>query len=84
MHISPDDKRLQYCGRIDFDDPKAPVLVYAASLYRFVLPEQKFRDTGKQACLLVEPDGIYIRRKAGTVLTHLRFRCKNVCDCRRS
>ena len=31
MHISPDDKRLQYCGRIDFDDPKAPVLVYAAS-----------------------------------------------------
>lgn len=31
MHISSDDKRLQYCGRIDFDDPKAPVLVYAAS-----------------------------------------------------
>ncbi len=31
MHISSDDKRLQYCGRIDFDDPKAPVFVYAAS-----------------------------------------------------
>ena len=31
MHISSDDNRLQYCGRIDFDDPKAPVFVYAAS-----------------------------------------------------
>ena len=31
MRISPDHKELQYSGRIDFDDPKAPVLVFAGS-----------------------------------------------------
>ena len=85
MHISPDDKRLQYCGRIDFDDPKAPVLVYAASFVQICFTGTEISVTlANKRCLLVEPDGIYIRRKAGTVLTHLRFRCKNVCDCRRS
>lgn len=34
MHISPDNENLQYCGRIDWDDPKAPVLVYAATSVR--------------------------------------------------
>lgn len=47
MHISPDDKRLQYCGRIDFDNPKAPVLVYAASFVQI-------RFTGTQISVTLE------------------------------
>lgn len=31
MYIFPDNPKLQYSGRIDFDEPKAPVLVFAAS-----------------------------------------------------
>lgn len=31
MIIKPSDAKLQYTGRIDFDNPDAPVLVYAAS-----------------------------------------------------
>ncbi len=34
MRIWPDNKNLQYCGRIDFDDPKAPVIVFAGSFIR--------------------------------------------------
>lgn len=36
MFIMPDDKNLQYSGRIDFDDAKAPVLVYAASWIKLI------------------------------------------------
>lgn len=31
MFVSPENDKLQYSGRIDFDDVSAPVLVYAAS-----------------------------------------------------
>lgn len=31
MYIYPDNPKLQYSGRIDFDDPKEPVLVFAAT-----------------------------------------------------
>lgn len=31
MRIYPDNPKLQYSGRIDFDNPKAPVLVFAAT-----------------------------------------------------
>ncbi len=34
MFIAPDDSHLQYMGRIDFDDPKAPTMMYAASCVR--------------------------------------------------
>lgn len=34
MKIEADNPMLQYCGRIDFDDPKAPVLVYAGSFVK--------------------------------------------------
>lgn len=34
MQILPDHAYLDYCGRIDFDDPKAPVFVYAGSLVK--------------------------------------------------
>ena len=36
MWISPETRELQYSGRIDFDDKKAPVLVYACSSIRLV------------------------------------------------
>ena len=52
MHISPDDKRLQYCGRIDFDNPKAPVLVYAASFVQI-------RFTGTQISVTLENKRAY-------------------------
>lgn len=31
MRIQADNPLLQYCGRIDFDNPKAPVMVYACT-----------------------------------------------------
>ncbi|MDD6305652.1 MAG: GDSL-type esterase/lipase family protein [Clostridiales bacterium] len=36
MWILPDNKKLQYSGRIDFDEKQAPVLIYAASSVRMV------------------------------------------------
>lgn len=36
MYIFPDNTNLQYSGRIDFDDPKKPVFVYAASYVKLV------------------------------------------------
>lgn len=36
MLISPENKCLQYSGRIDFDDPKAPVLIYACTSVQMV------------------------------------------------
>lgn len=36
MLVSPENKYLQYSGRIDFDDKNAPVLVYAASYVKMV------------------------------------------------
>ena len=36
MWISPETRELQYSGRIDFDDRKAPVLVYACSSIRLM------------------------------------------------
>lgn len=34
MLVLPDCEKLQYSGRIDFDEPQAPKLIYAASLIR--------------------------------------------------
>lgn len=36
MLVTPEHENLQYSGRIDFDDPAAPVLVYAASYVKLV------------------------------------------------
>lgn len=36
MFVSPDNEKLQYSGRIDFEDPMAPVLVYAATYVKLV------------------------------------------------
>lgn len=34
MQITPNHEYLQYCGRIDFDDPMAPVMVFPCSFVR--------------------------------------------------
>lgn len=36
MFVSPDNENLQYSGRIDFEDEKAPVFVYAASYVKII------------------------------------------------
>ena len=61
MHISSDDNRLQYCGRIDFDDPKAPVFVYAAS---FV----SIRFTGKSIAVKLANKRAYWSSRMGYIL----------------
>lgn len=43
MFISPENENLQYCGRIDFEDPKAPVFVYAASQVRMTFTGKTLR-----------------------------------------
>ena len=60
MHISPDDKRLQYCGRIDFDNPKAPVLVYAASFVQI-------RFTGTEIAVTLENKRAYWSNRMGYI-----------------
>lgn len=44
MFVSPDHENLIYCGRIDFSDPKAPVMLFPCSYVRF-----RFRGTGVKA-----------------------------------
>lgn len=44
MFVSPDNVNLQYSGRIDFNDSRAPVLVYAASYVKIL-----FRGTSVEA-----------------------------------
>lgn len=41
LRISPSDPRLQYMGRIDFDDPEAPVFVYPCTNVKL-----RFRGSG--------------------------------------
>lgn len=52
MFISPSDPRLTYCGRIDFDDPEAPVLVYASSYvtFRFTGSFVRVRLANRRSC----------------------------------
>lgn len=41
MTLHTDHPALVYCGRIDFDDPKAPVFVFAGSFVRFSFTGKK-------------------------------------------
>ena len=52
MFIKPSDPRLGYCGRIDFDNPDAPVMVYPSSyvVFRFTGSYVKVRLTNKRSC----------------------------------
>ncbi|MCM1308643.1 MAG: electron transporter RnfD [Butyrivibrio sp.] len=46
MRVYPDNPKLQYSGRIDFDNPKEPVLVFAATYIKI-----KFTGASIKACL---------------------------------
>lgn len=52
MFISPSDPRLIYCGRIDFDNLDAPVMVYPSSYvtFRFTGNLLKVKLTNKRSC----------------------------------
>lgn len=52
MFISPSNPRLIYCGRIDFDNPDAPVMVYPSSYvtFRFTGNLLKVKLTNKRSC----------------------------------
>lgn len=52
MFISPSDPRLIYCGRTDFDNPDAPVMVYPSSYvtFRFTGNLLKVKLTNKRSC----------------------------------
>lgn len=61
MFVYPDDQNLQYTGRIDFSDPKAPRFLYAASMVTL-----RFRGTGARAVLRGE--SLYWDSFAGVLL----------------
>ncbi|MCM1257026.1 MAG: GDSL-type esterase/lipase family protein [Roseburia sp.] len=61
MHISPEHELLQYCGRIDFDDPKAPLLVFPCSFVRM-------RFTGNELCVRLENRRAYWDNYMGYIL----------------
>ena len=52
MFISPSDPRLIYCGRIDFDNPDAPVMVYPSGYvtFRFTGNLLKVKLTNNRSC----------------------------------
>ena len=52
MYINPSDTRLSYSGRIDFDNPDAPVLVFVSSSvsFRFRGTSVKVKLINKRSC----------------------------------
>ena len=65
--ISADDSRLQYCGRIDDRDAKAPVLVYAAS-------SVKLRFRGRRLAVRLMNRHSYFINSMGYLLDGMRGR----------
>ncbi len=59
--IRPDDPVFSYEGRIDFDDPKAPVFVYPCSYFKFAL-------SGRWAALAVEDHFSYFENALGVLV----------------
>lgn len=59
--IYPDNENLTYCGRIDFQNPKAPVFVFAGSFVRF-------RFTGKNLAVKVSNQQGYYHNSLGYFL----------------
>lgn len=68
MFISPENEKLQYSGRIDFDDRLAPVLVYAASWIKmkFTGTMVQVMLTNHRACWTNEM-GFFIDGKQGRI-----------------
>lgn len=60
-HIDPDDPLLQYMGRIDWDNPKAPVFVYPCT-------NVKFRFRGSAVAVQVSNIHSYYENSIGVIL----------------
>ena len=69
MIIYPDNEALLYSGRIDFDDPKKPVFVYAASFVKvkFTGKECKVKISNKRAWA-ISSVGVIIDGKQGKII----------------
>ena len=61
MKIAPDHKKLRYSGRIDFSDPKAPLMVFPCSFVTF-------RFTGDILRVTVENRHVYWKNYIGYIL----------------
>lgn len=61
MNIALDDKRLQYCGRIDWSDGKEPEFIFPASYV-------KFRFLGKMAKICIKNQRLYWDNYVGAVI----------------
>ena len=59
--ISPADPHIQYCGRVDFSDPSAPLFTWVCSSFRFILK-------GKRAVLHIRNERSYFDNCLGIVM----------------
>ena len=61
MKISLDDRKLNYCGRIDWKDPKEPVFIFPATYLQF-----RFR--GRYASIVVENRNVCLNNYVGVIV----------------
>ena len=66
MKITPDHKNLRYSGRIDFTEPKAPVMVYPCSFVAL-------RFTGMRIAVTVENHRAYWDNYIGYILDGTQY-----------
>ncbi len=72
-NIEPDDPMLQYSGRIDDDDPKAPVLIYAASWVKMIF-------TGTSVAVTLANHHAYWTNEMGYLLDGVQGRIRLLND----
>lgn len=75
-NIEPDDPMLQYSGRIDDDDPKAPVLIYAASWVKMIF-------TGTSVAVTLANHHAYWTNEMGYLLDGVQGRIRLLNDGKR-
>ncbi len=79
--VPPDDPRLQYAGRVDFEDPKAPVFLFTASSVAFRLTGRTLRVALTNTHHLWENRlGVVINGKEFSVLLQEMVRPENPAD----
>lgn len=67
--IQPDNKNLQYSGRIDFDNPKAPVFVYPCTSVKTIF-------TGTSIKVLLENQHAYWDNYIGVIIDGIQDKIK--------
>ena len=66
MIIRPDHEKLQYSGRIDFDDPNAPVFVFAATYVKMAF-------TGTKVSVMMENHRAYWNNEMEVIKSTICF-----------